>query len=633
MCGICGIYSTQGISNSDYHLIHRMSDALIHRGPDDYGTFQDSHIALGHRRLSIIDLSGGHQPMANEDETVWVVSNGEIYNYKELRSELKHRGHTFRTASDTETIVHAYEEYGQNCVQHLFGMFAFAIWDTRTKSFFAARDRLGKKPLYYTYQKGRLVFASELKSILQDPTITLDINPIALHHYLTLQYVPDPLSIYKNIYKLPPAYILTCNADGMHIQRYWDISYCPKWEIKKEEAMEELRRLLKQAVQRRMISDRPLGAFLSGGIDSSIVTGLMSQISSRPVKTFSIGFTNEAFSELPAARLVSNRWNTDHHEFIVTYDRVEEYIFDLVRAFDEPFADSCALQTFYLAKLTKQEVCVALNGDGGDESFAGYPRYWLDRYAKIYSALPNFITQHLVPNLLDWIPEPTDIPIESNYIAGIKRLAQVARITPKASIIRWGSYFNEEMKKNLYTSSMLTATADVHTADILANDFDRAQAHSFLDRTLYVDTLNYLPGNNLVKMDRMTMAHALEARSPFLDHQYIEFVARLPEKWKLHGLGTKYLLRKTFADLMPTGIQKLPKRGFAAPIEDWLKGELRSFVHDLLLSNNSYTSLFFDRQSLLTLINENERGTSNHGRRIWNLLMFEAWGHNMRKEH
>lgn len=631
MCGICGIFSPQGIAKSECALLNRMCDSLMHRGPDDSGTYTDNNIAMGMRRLSIIDLSGGHQPIANEDEKIWIVFNGEIYNYQEVRTELERHGHHFRTHSDTEVIIHSYEEYGDDCLHHFTGMFAFAIWDKRYQRLFAARDRLGKKPFYYTQLGDRLIFASELKAILRDHSVPGQVDMTALHHYLTLQYVPDPLSIYRGIFKLPPAHSLVYDADGLRIQRYWDISYVPKLKISEREASEELRRLLTRAVKRRLMSDVPLGAFLSGGIDSSIVVGLMAQNSTQPVKTFSIGFTHESFNELPYAKAVSKRWKTDHHEFIVTSERVADVLPKLIESFDEPFADSCALQTYYLSQLTRQHVSVVLNGDGGDETFAGYIRYWLDRYARLYAALPEFITQSLVPMSLGWLREPTDVVIEANWITGLKRLAQVARITPKASIIRWGSFFDEEMKSKLYTKWLRDQLNGQCTVDLLAEDFERAEAHSFLDRTLYVDTVNYLPGNNLVKMDRMTMAHSLEARSPFLDHQYVEFVARLPARLKLRGRRTKYLLCKTFSNLMPAEIQNRPKRGFAAPIETWLRKELRPLVNDTLLSSSAEVRRYFDVRNVTKLIDEHERGLANHGRRIWALLVFEMWCKNARR--
>jgi asparagine synthase (glutamine-hydrolysing) len=622
MCGICGIYSTKGIQENDGLLLSRMCDVIAHRGPDEQGTYIDRYVALGNRRLSIIDLKGGTQPITNETETMWVIQNGEIYNYQELRNQLKEKGHSFRTCSDTETILHAYEEYGDECVNHLVGMFAFVIWDSLKQRLFAARDRLGQKPFFYTHHRGRLIFGSEIKAILQDHTIPRELCNEALHHYLTLQYVPDPVSIFKNISKLPPAHTLVCDASGLHIQRYWDVAYVPKLEINEEEAAEELYRLLENSVRRRLISEVPLGAFLSGGIDSSIIVGLMAKFTDRPIKTFSIGFTHESFNELPYARYVANKWKTEHHELIVDFDRVEDMLPKIVASFDEPFADSAALQTYYLAKMTRQYVTVALSGDGGDELFAGYPRYWLDPLVKPYAACPRFFTQSLVPSLAHLLPERTDIVIEANWITGLKRLAQVARTSPKASIIRWGSYFNESMKASLLLPEY---QEKLDTSDLLAHDFDRCIADTFLDRSLYVDLMNYLPGDGLVKVDRMTMANSLEVRSPFLDHEFVEFVARLPVKWKIQGRNGKVLLKKVFSDFLPPTLIGRAKRGFAAPIETWIKGDLRPLVHDLLLSNNAQINTVLNRKDVVKFVTEHEQGKINHGRRIWTLLILESW--------
>jgi asparagine synthase (glutamine-hydrolysing) len=504
-------------------------------------------------------------------------------------------------------------------------MFAFAIWDSKKKRLFAARDRFGKKPFYYTQTREGFIFGSELKSLLQHPSVQKETDPVAVHHYLTLQYVPDPYSIYKNIFKLPPAHFLVFEANKYRTARYWDFSYTPKLKISENEAKEQLWEIIREAVRKRLISDVPLGAFLSGGIDSSIVVSLMADISTGPVKTFSIGFDYESFNELPYARAVAEKYSTDHVEFIVKPETVAEIIPKIVDIFDEPFADSCAFQMYYLARLTRQHVTVVLNGDGGDETFAGYPRYWLDRYVKPYAALPRFITQAMVPNLVGWMREPTNVPVEANWIMGLKRLSQVAKISPKASIIRWGSYFSEDMKRACFNDKM-ASLVDGHRSDVfLAEFFDRAVADSFLDRTLYTDMLNYLPGNNLVKMDRMTMAHGLEARSPLLDKKYVEFSAHLPESMKIKGRQTKYLLRKISGDILPKNIQERGKRGFAAPIEEWLKKDLKGLTNDTILSQNANIYNFFRRDHVQKMVNEHQNGRINHGRRIWTLLILEEW--------
>ena len=602
-----------------------MSEALRHRGPDDHGIHVDSAAVLGIRRLSIIDVAGGHQPIANEDGSIWVVFNGEIYNHRELRSELESRGHRFRTHSDTEVIVHAYEEYGTQCPGHLAGMFAFAIWDSTRRRLYAARDRLGQKPFYYARRDDRLCFSSELKALLTLPDVPREIDEVALHHYLSLQYVPEPWSIYRGIRKLPAAHWLSFEDGRLRLERYWSLDFEPKLTLDERQAGEELRRRLEQAVRRRLMSEVPLGAFLSGGIDSSIIVGLMAEHSASPVKTFSIGFTFESLNELPHARKVAEHWDTEHHELVVTPERFEDLLPRLVSAFDEPFADSSAYQTYHLARETRRHVTVALNGDGGDECLAGYPRYWLDRYVRPYAALPHWLTQRLAPALLDFLPEPEQTVIEANWVLGLKRLAQVARISPRASILRWGSYFDEAMKSQLYSPELKTRLEGIDTAELLTADFDDARAESFLDRTLSVDLRNYLCGDILVKTDRVTMAHSLEGRSPFLDHELLELVARLPTRLKLRGRQGKYLLRRAFSEILPPGISRRPKRGFAPPIEAWLRSELRPAVHDLLLSPETELQGYFSRQKIARMTEEHETGKRDHGRRIWALLMLEGW--------
>ncbi len=625
MCGICGIASSGELPGDSRAWVGAMCGALTHRGPDDQGIHAGAAAVLGSRRLSIIDVPGGHQPIANEDGTVWVVFNGEIYNHRELRAALEARGHRFRTRSDTEVIVHAYEEYGTDCPAHLGGMFAFAIWDSKKRRLFAARDRLGQKPFYYTRHGELFCFGSEGKALLEIPDVEREIDEVALHHYLSLQYIPDPRSIYRAIRKLPAAHWL-CFEDGrLRIERYWDLDFEPKLELDERQAAEELRRLLEQAVRRRLMSEVPLGAFLSGGIDSSIIVGLMAENSSQPVKTFSIGFTFESLNELPHARAVAERWGTEHHELVVTPERFEDVLPRLTEAFDEPFADSSAFQTYYLARETRRHVTVALNGDGGDECFAGYPRYWLDRYFRPYAALPRWVTQGLVPLLVDRLPEPRQTIIEANWVLGLKRLAQVARISPKASIVRWGSYFDEAGKSELYTPELRQRLAGVDTVELLGFDFDHARARSFLDRTLAVDTRNYLGGDILVKTDRMTMAHSLEGRSPFLDHELLEFAARLPARLKLRGRRGKVLLRQAFSEILPPSIRRRPKRGFGAPIEAWLRDELRGAVHELLLSPSAMLTDYLVKAKIAEMVADHEAARRDHGRRIWALLMLEEW--------
>ena len=624
MCGICG-YLNQPGRPVDRAILAKMNASIRHRGPDSDGFFVHDHVGLAMRRLAILDLVTGDQPMTNETATVHVVFNGEIYNYPELRQRLESRGHTLRTHSDTEAIVHLYEDHGPDFVQHLRGMFAIALWDSQSQRLILARDRLGKKPLYYAHHAGALLFGSEPKCLLEFPGFPRDPDLAAIHHYLTLQYVPDPLSGFRAIRKLPPAHRLIWEAGKTRIERYWNLSYGPKHTGSEDDLAAELRDRLREAVRLRLLSDVPLGAHLSGGIDSSLIVALMTEAASGPVKTFSIGFEEERFSELSHARAVAQQYGTEHHEFIVSYGDVPDMMQRLTAQFDEPFADSSALPLYHLARLTREHVTVALNGDGGDELFAGYQRYRLDRFANLYSRLPRAITQRLIPALLNSAREPVNVPIEDNWVAGLKRLAQVAAVTPGASIVRWGSYFSEDMKSTLWRPDVRAQFTAQSSDAWLAAAFDAAPASSFLDRTLYTDTTQYLPGDLLVKADRMTMAHSLEGRSPFLDHVLAEWAARLPEHLKLNGRTHKYLLKKAFADKLPASIRMRGKQGFGVPLGAWFRGPLAAWTRATLGDPAARLQTWFRPEALESLLQEHAAGKTDHGKRIWTLMMLELW--------
>ncbi len=624
MCGICGIVYTNPDEHPDPDLLDRMCSVIVHRGPDDQGIGLFGQAGLGMRRLSIIDLHTGHQPLANEEGTVWIVFNGEIYNFPELRDDLLKRGHRFKTVSDTETIVHAYEEWGADCVTRLNGMFAFALWDMQRRSLLLARDRIGKKPLYYAHDQRRLVFGSELKPLLQ-AGVEQRVNLDSLYHYLTLQYVPGPDVIFAGVHKLPPAHLLVWTAGEIVLRPYWRIDYRPKLRLSHQEWIERVRHELTEAVRRRLISDVPLGAFLSGGVDSSIIVALMAQLSSGPVRTFSIGFDVESFNETPLARQVARRYATDHHEFDVSFGDVAATLPRLVWHLDEPLADSSALATYHLARLTRQHVTVALNGDGGDETFAGYSRYVLDRGLAIYRQLPGFIRRGVVPWLASWLPPRPDVPVEKNVVAAVHRLEQASETSAKASIIAWGSYFSHAMKAWLCTPSLLEAVNYADTADALIAYYDQATAATHLDRTLYVDFMLYLPDDLMVKTDRMTMAHSLEGRSPFLDYQVVELMAAMPERLKIRGITQKWLLRQAFADFLPPQNVRRIKRGFSVPVGAWFRGQLRDLVHDVLLSPQALNRGYFRPEAVQALIEEHIQGRADHGYRLWALLMLELW--------
>jgi asparagine synthase (glutamine-hydrolysing) len=564
MCGICGLsYSNNRIG--DRELLHEMNAAIAHRGPDSDGFYAAEGVGLAIRRLAIIDVKGGDQPISNEDDSLWIVLNGEIYNYPQMRIELEKRGHTFKTKTDTECILHYYEDEGDACVQHFRGMFAFALWDTRKRRLLIARDRLGKKPIYYTVQNGELYFCSELNGLLKALPVRPEIDMEAIDLYLSLQYIPEPRTVYKGVYKLPAASTLTWENGQAVVNRYWDYSYQPKLTGSEAELAEELRERLRESVRMRLISEVPLGAHLSGGIDSSIVVALMAELSSTPVKTFSVGFEEEQFSELPYARAVAQKYATDHQEFTLTYGDIPATLETISDYFGEPFADASALPLYHLSLLTRKYVTVALNGDGGDEDFAGYQRYWLDPLANLYLKSPRLLNRSLVPSIVQHLHDGSNRPVGQSLINGLKRLEQLPRIDARASILRWGSYFapwqRQALWKGEYWKSLCADNAELS----LAEQFNKTDG-SFLDRTLYTDVHTYLPGDLLVKADRMTMAASLEGRSPFLDHEIVEWSARLPDSLKVRGRSGKYLLKKAFAGYLPEPVKSHRKQGFGIPL-------------------------------------------------------------------
>ncbi len=601
-----------------------MNVTLRHRGPDSEGVYIADGIGLAMRRLAVIDLVTGDQPMSNEDGSVWIVFNGEIYNYSSLRPILEAKGHTFRTQGDTEVVLHLYEEYGQGCVKHLRGMFALAVWDARTRRLFLARDRVGKKPLYYAVQDGTLLFGSELKSLLPAIAGHPQLNLMAIHHYLTLQYIPDPLTIFHEIHKLPPGHWLTWQDGQITLERYWDLVYEPRLGVAVGSQLEELQHAIREAVRIRLMSDVPLGAWLSGGLDSAIVVGLMASQMAEPVKTFSIGFSEKAFSELDAARRVAEHFGTDHHEFVVT-PRVAEVLPALVWHCDEPLADPAALPTWYLARHTRQHVTVALNGDGGDEAFAGYQRYYADALADLYGLVPNLLRQKVLDPVWHKFPESGTQPLERNWLAALRRLSQAACLPREASILRWGSYFTEAGKYALYTDDMAQAVAGLDSVAFLSDVFCQAPAYTRLDRTLYADVHTYLPGALLVKADRMSMAHSLEVRSPLLDHHVMELAAGLPQNWKVRGWTTKRFLRQAFVDLVPVDTRRRGKQGFAVPLGVWFRGQLRDLACDVLLGSTARQRGWFQPAAVQRLLDEHQSGHADHGKRIWALLMLEMW--------
>ncbi|MBP6004834.1 MAG: asparagine synthase (glutamine-hydrolyzing) [Pyrinomonadaceae bacterium] len=621
MCGIVGFVNNGGRA-AEREVLEAMNRAIIHRGPDEDGYYLHENVALAMRRLSIIDLASGKQPIHNADRTKWIVFNGEIYNYRELREGLEARGHTFYTRSDTEAIIHLYDEYGEGCLEHLRGMFAFAIWDETDRSLFAARDRVGKKPLLYAHQaNGDLIFGSEFQAVLKHPSVTREVDYGAIDSYLSYLCVPAPETAFKQIRKLEPGHWLRWKDDRVETRRYWLPDFSKKIRITEAEAIDETTRLLRESTSLRMISEVPLGAFLSGGVDSSIVVALMAQESASPVKTFSIGFEEQDFSELKYARRVAAHVGAEYNEFIVRPDAME-VLPTLVDHYGEPYADSSAVPTYYVAKETRQHVTVALNGDGGDESFAGYERYMAMEVAELYKRIPRFLRSSLIEGPINLLPTSE---IKKTRIRDVQRFLISANESRKDRYARWMSAVKPAAKPALYTQEM-NARVNGHDAAAVLNDwFDRAQDLGLLDATLLTDQMTYLPNDLLVKVDIATMANSLEARSPFLDHKVIEFAASLPESLKMNRFRPKYLLKKVAARLVPPEVVYRRKMGFGVPIGHWFRGEMKDFVRDVLLSPASLNRGIFKPETVEMYIDQHIRGEVDHATPIWTLLMLELW--------
>jgi asparagine synthase (glutamine-hydrolysing) len=621
VCGIVGIVRPAEATPVDRDLLARMCEAIRHRGPDEDGYYFNGPVGLAMRRLAIIDLAGGQQPIHNQDASAWIVFNGEIYNYPELREQLEKLGHRFYTNSDTEAIIHAYDEYGADCPKHLRGMFAFAIWDEKRQELFLARDRVGKKPLLYAEANGQLIFASEFSALLLHPDISREVDRAAIDYYLSFACVPAPLTAYRSIRKLEPGHTLRWRAGQIKLERYWLPDFNRKIKISEEEAGERAVAILREAVRVRLMSEVPLGAFLSGGIDSSAVVALMSEQSSEPVKTFSIGFEEQDFSELHHARRVAEHVGADHHEFIVRPDAME-VLPTLVEHYGEPYADSSAIPTYYVARETRKHVTVALNGDGGDECFAGYERYAAMQLAEKYHRLPGILRRRLVEQAVELLPGSEK---ERNRFARVKRFVRAASLPRTERYLRWVSVFYGEAKRELYSESFRRETENLRAAAFLESWFSRANGAGVLDATLLTDTMTYLPNDLLVKVDIASMAVSLEARSPFLDHHVIEFAASLPEKYKLRGLTTKYILKRVLKRLLPTENLERPKMGFGVPIGHWFRHEMRGFVRDTLLSEKALKRGLFNPASVRHMVEQHTSGQQDFAYHLWTLLMLELW--------
>ncbi len=621
MCGIVGFVG-RGRQAVDEAVLGRMCEAIRHRGPDEDGFYHGAGVGLAMRRLAIIDLKGGQQPMHNADRTAWIVFNGEIYNYKEVRAELERLGHRFHTDCDTEVIIHAYDEYGAECPKYLRGMFAFAIWDERTEELFLARDRVGKKPLLYARGGDGLVFGSEFSALLQHPQVGREVDREAIHHYLTFMCVPAPLTAYRDIRKLEPGHTMRYTRDGrIETARYWQPDFSRKTRMSEAEAGERAVEILREAVRVRLMSEVPLGAFLSGGVDSSAVVALMAEVSGTPVKTFSIGFEEQDFSELHHARRVAEHVGAEHHEFIVRPDAME-VLPTLVEHYGEPYADSSAIPTYYVSRETRRHVTVALNGDGGDECFAGYERYAAMKLAGKYRGVPALVREGLIKQLVALYPTSET---RRSRARDLKRFLDAASLPTVERYMRWVSVLDAQAKDSLYTDEFRREMGGHEAADFLAPWFAHANGAGVVDASLLADTMTYLPNDLLVKVDIASMAVSLEARSPFLDHHVIEFAASLPENLKLRGLTTKYLLKRVLAKLLPAENLQRRKMGFGVPIGHWLRGEMNAFLRETLLSEKSLGRGFFKPEAVARMVELHTRGERDHAHQLWTLLMLELW--------
>jgi asparagine synthase (glutamine-hydrolysing) len=624
MCGIVGFVNADG-RQADREILGRMNDAIIHRGPDDDGIFVHESLAIGMRRLAIIDIGGGHQPMFSSDRRYSIVFNGEIYNFLELREQLERDGERFETDCDTEILLRLFQLNGVACLDNLRGMFAFAIWDSVEKSLFIARDRVGKKPLLYAHlANGDLVFGSEFQALLKHPGISREIDPDAIDSYMSFLAVPAPRSAFKDIRKLEPAHWMRWKEGRIESKRYWSPDFSKKIAISENEAVEETTRILSEATRLRMISDVPLGAFLSGGVDSSIIAALMAKESHSPIKTFSIGFEEQDYSELKYARMVARHIGAEPHEFVLRPNALE-IIPTLVAHYGEPYADSSAIPTFYVARETQKHVTVALNGDGGDESFAGYERHAAMLIAEWYRRIPNPLRKIFIESIVALLPGSE---LKRSRFRDLKRFIQAANLPRSERYFRWTSSFPKDELDNLYTDSFRHRLSGdgpraVQATWLESNDITAKSG--LLDSVLLTDLMTYLPTDLLVKVDIATMANYLEARSPFLDHKVIEFAASLPENIKMSRFETKSLLKKVAANLVPREAVYRKKMGFGVPIGDWFRGEMKDFVREVLLSEKSLNRGVIRPEMLKLYVNEHTSAEKDHAFKLWTLLMFELW--------
>lgn len=622
MCGICGIFRKDK-APVDHQDLRRMCNAMVHRGPDDEGYFTSGHVGLGMRRLKIIDLETGHQPIHNEDNSIWVVLNGEIYNFPELRDSLESKNHRFYTRSDTEVIVHLYEEYGEKFLDHLNGMYCFALWDEREERLIISRDRLGVKQIHYYEDERQIVFGSELKTVLALDGMSRDINYQALSDYFSLQYIPAPRTVYKNIHKLPPACSLIVDDRGSAVRRYWTLAYDEN-ALSGKDAVDAVDDSLKQSIRRQMISDVPLGAYLSGGIDSSLLVAIMAGLSDRPVETFSIIWDSgaENFDERKYARFVADKYRTNHHEFLVK-PQIEEVMDNIVGGFDEPFADDSAIPNYYIARETRKYVTVALSGLGGDEMSAGYERYLGMKMLHHYRHLPAVIRSRILPSIIHGIP---DSKTGNPWIERMKRFVRISDLPFAESYFHMSSKIDPADKDQLFSGETQAMIDDGYsTSGHFRKFYDECTSTDALNRMLYIDMNMYMVDQLLVLSDRMSMAHSLELRVPYLDHLLVETFARVKPDMKLRGIVKKYVLKKVSERYFPKTFIYRKKMGFSSPMVIWLRNDLREYMSYLLNRQSIRRTGILNPDTVERYVNEHVQARHNHDMKLWSIMMFMLW--------
>ncbi|NKE72130.1 asparagine synthase (glutamine-hydrolyzing) [Candidatus Manganitrophus noduliformans] len=624
MCGIAGVFHKDQQAAVGSGLLTKMCRSLIHRGPDDEGQYCYRNMGIGMRRLSIIGLATGHQPIPNEDKSIWVVLNGEIYNYLEIKEDLTRKGHTFATTSDTECIVHLYEEYGERCVQYLRGMFAFAVIDQKNRSLFVARDRLGIKPLFYSMQGGGILFASEMKALLQDEAISREIDFAALDAFFTYGYIPSPLTIFKSVRKLDPGHFIKCDAKGIRIEQYWDLQFKPDHRKNEEEFAEEFLKRFDESVRIHLMSEVPLGAFLSGGIDSGLMVAMMARHMTSPVQTFTMGFGGGVggyLDERGYAKKIAERYDADYHEFEVR-PKLEEIIDFIIQSFDEPFADDSVIPTYYICKLAKEHVTVALTGLGGDELFGGYERYLGLTLSQFYQKIPPLITKAIIQPLVGRIPEQQSGHYLINHL---KRFVRSVDGDPASRYQRYMSALDDSARGKLYSEGLQKEINVAQTERLGTRYFNALRNDQILDRAFYQDFKMYLPDDILALSDRLSMHHSLELRVPFVDHELVEFCATIPSSMKIRFFKKKYLLKKIARSFLPSEVINHRKQGFASPMASWLRNDLRGYSRDLLSEDNLNRNGFFRSGYINKLLDDHVMRRESHDKLIFSLIVFQKW--------